>query len=87
MWIRSQDREDLIKANYFSVRGEKRLVGVKEIIVYQILASTETMNSADTWGSGYFIGTYKSNERCLDILDDIENALVEDKKIYYMPEI
>ena len=71
LWIRSQDKEDLKKAEHIGVFNEKIYVnGYEE--------------------NGYCIGTYKSKERALEVLDEIQNILIDYSKmsrvVYQMPE-
>ena len=55
LWIRSQDKEDLKKAEHIGVFNEKIYInGYEE--------------------NGYCIGTYKSKERALEVLDEIQEA-------------
>lgn len=58
LWIRSQNKKDLKKAEHIGVFNEKIYVnGYEE--------------------NGYCIGTYKSKERALEVLDEIQELLVE----------
>ena len=67
LWIRSQDREKLSKAEYLGVYQKKIYVdGYKE--------------------NGYCIGTYKTKERALEVLDEIQKDIIFGlKKVYEMP--
>lgn len=38
------------------------------------------------YGGGFVLGLYKSKERCLEIMDDICDAIENNQAIYYMPE-
>lgn len=53
LWVRSQNKEDLMKAENIGVFNEKIYVnGYEE--------------------NGYCIGTYKTKERALEVLDEIQ---------------
>ena len=54
LWIRSQNKEDLIKAGHIYIQDEFIRVADKENII---------------------IGVYKSKERALEVLDEIQNIL------------
>lgn len=63
MWIRSQDKKTLVKA-------DKLIIGYDtDEKVYEI------HNVYDS------LGTYKSKERALEVLDDIENKIMMNKVI------
>ena len=61
LWIRSQDRQELIKAN--------------EINVYQYDESAGLGNDWHIFVRDYEVGVYKSKKRALEILDTIQNML------------
>ena len=61
LWIRSQDRTKLIKAN--------------EINVYQYDESAGLGNDWHIFVRDYEVGVYKSKERALEVLDTIQNIL------------
>ena len=61
LWIRSQDKETLMKANYFEIeqRDKNFLIMARD-------------------GSPYFdqcLGLYKTKERALEVLDEIQRIL------------
>lgn len=62
LWIRSQDRECLIKIE--NVYIDKRDFGNDDIQYY---ISTGTLTK---------LGTYKSKERALEVLDEIQERLI-----------
>jgi len=73
IWIRSQDR--------------KKIINCKMIIYQDYLYSIEGGNS-DAVGQWWHLGSYASEERAIEILDEIcESFLLgETKTVYYMPE-
>ena len=62
LWIRSQDKEILVKANNLSIVLEQD--DTCEII--------NTFEEHQCWE----LGTYKSKERALEVLDEIQNILL-----------
>lgn len=67
MWIRSQDKKTLVKA-------DKLIIGYdKNEKVYEI------HNVYDS------LGTYKSKERALEVLDEIQSC-INNVNVYQMPE-
>lgn len=65
LWIRSQDKEKLIKENN---------------IHYSAILNKDHNISDDR----YILGTYKSKERALEILDEIQNYINGIKKDWNM---
>ena len=59
LWIRSQDRETLMKVNRIDIQN-------KSVICYD----------NDYHCNETYMGIYKSKERALEVLDEIENALL-----------
>lgn len=84
LWIRSQNKETLIKANDITIE--------QNMIIGYFDKDTEYE----------YLGTYKSKERALEVLDEIQDLLMnkvqehhinkfdvyngEDRKIYEMPK-
>ena len=60
LWIRSQDKLKLVKVNYVYVIENK----INSFSIY-----------GETIDSGPIIGTYKTKERALEVLDEIQNIL------------
>ena len=56
LWVRSQDKEDLMKAENIGVFNEKIYVNSYE-------------------ENGYCIGIYKTKERALEVLDEIQKYI------------
>ena len=56
LWIRSQDKKDLIKVDYIS---------------YEIAIEDKHI----LWYKSIDLGTYKTKERALEVLDEIQNML------------
>ena len=61
LWIRSQDRQELIKAN--------------EINVYQYDESAGLGNEWHIFVRDYEVGVYKTKERALKVLNEIQKIL------------
>lgn len=64
LWIRSQNKEQLLKPNklYVKILNEER---------YEILS-----------GEGFYVlGTYKTKERALEVLDEIQEVLMPKIKV------
>lgn len=64
MWIRSQDKMGLFKAIGFKIREHGFEDGTKEFI---ILSNDNLYN---------VLGTYKSKERAIEVLDEIQNKIM-----------
>ena len=58
LWIRSQDKKCLIKAN---------------IIEYETAAILKGSTDQDSWY--HTLGKYKTKERALEVLDEIQNKI------------
>lgn len=61
LWVRSQDKKTLMKANYFEIEQRDKN--------FLIMARN---------GDPYFdqcLGSYKTKERALELLDEIQNIL------------
>ena len=63
LWIRSQDKETLIKIENISIDSENYIIGN--------LISDDNKSICDYWRLGY----YKTKERALEVLDEIQNIL------------
>ena len=63
IWIRSQDRENLIKIENITIDNENYVLGN--------LVSDDNKGICDYWR----LGKYKTKERALEVLDDIHNVL------------
>ena len=86
MWVRTQDKMQLVKINEIHIKvDEDGFVGI------WVDDKKENLK--------YFLGTYKSKERALEVLDEIEKSiknyeldkswcsLTSDEIIYQMPEV
>ena len=62
MWIRSQDKELLVNVDKFNVAEED-------------YHHTFTINSAIGNSSYYELGEYKTKERAIEVLDEIQKAI------------
>lgn len=97
LWIRSQDREKLVKTKYIEIAHhysykdtqerfllsngsyEYRKVQKKDKYIKSVIISDEEVT----------LGTYKTEERALEVLDEIQNILIDYKEmsrvVYQMP--
>ena len=86
MWVRTQDKMQLVKINEIHIKvDEDGFVGI------WVDDKKESLK--------YFLGTYKSKERAIEVLDEIEESiknyeldkswcsLTSDEIIYQMPEV
>lgn len=73
LWIRSQDRKCLIKAN---------------ILEYELDANNKAIIKSTTDIDSWYhtMGKYKNKARALEVLDEIQNIL-QPRVIYHQPEI
>ena len=62
LWIRTQDRMRLVKANRLAIKGESKLVGLGDWYI------TESQNSLR-------YATYSTKERALEVLDEIQQTI------------
>lgn len=69
MWIRSQDKEKLIKAN--NMLFIREIVNAGYAIAYDLYNNDEFIN----------LGIYKSKEKAIEVLDDISKQLSMNKAI------
>ena len=63
LWVRSQDKETLIKIENISRDSENYIIGN--------LISDDNKSICDYWRLGH----YKTKERALEVLDEIQNIL------------
>lgn len=70
LWIRSQDKESLIQVDCLCI--EKNEIDKEEYIY----------SSFDIVQGCITLGTYKTKERAIEILDEIQNKLNEPKNSY-----
>ena len=85
MWIRSQNKECLLKCNTINIATEE---GTDGYIIFEYIGNNNYIN----------LGIYKSKERVLEVLDEIEEiikkhelyksqcSLTSNEIIYQMPE-
>ena len=78
IWVRRQNRDALVNANYFFIDAGNRVYG-------------DTDNS-DPIDYGFFLGEYDSEEEALAVLDMIQKAIQKIAKhpdhapVFQMPE-
>lgn len=70
MWFRSQCGEILVNAQYI------RIINYTGLMIVGVLGVTE---------EEFTLGTYNTTKRVLEVIDEIQNAIVENK-IYQLPE-
>lgn len=63
LWIRSQDRETLIRIENVSITNDSMVLGN--------LVSDDNKSACDYW----ILGQYKTKRRALEIIDEIENQI------------
>lgn len=67
LWIRSQDKTKLDKASGLYISG------CEDLRIFQVFKPTP--NKFYIHNGGYIYGEYKTKERCLEIVDEIQDAL------------
>ena len=79
MFIRSQDKTKLL---------DLECAGLSISPQYKPINEPNVKVKADIieYICGHSLGTYKSEERCLEIMDNICAAIEAGQAIYYMPE-
>lgn len=70
LWIRSQDKESLIKANNIYI-----ICNCPEMPSTSSYSLYNYNKLKESW-FGDFLGKYKTKERALEVLDDIEDKLI-----------
>ena len=65
LWIRSQDKETLIKIENISIDSENYIIGN--------LISDDNKSICDYWRLGH----YKTKERALEVLDEIQRLITD----------
>ncbi len=72
LWIRSQDKLKLLKANNITIKFE-----TEEVLM-------STYHTILIYNDDEVIGTYETQQRALEVLDEIQNYIIElDKAIIY----
>ena len=66
LWVRSQDKCNLVKVNQISLNYADNK---------QIIANCTPEPYANAGNYYEFLGIYKSKERALEVLDEIQNAI------------
>lgn len=74
LWIRSQDEMNLCKIKDLVIRENYNGYGDTDYVIQDI----------------YTMGTYKTKERALEVLDEIQNILIDysgmSRVVYQMPK-
>ena len=70
MWIRSQDKRILVNAN---------LIYLNNLFDDKVISANNEINKVD-------LGNYKSKERALEVLDDLQSKIIIGNIVYQMPE-
>lgn len=78
MWIRSQDKTQLIKCNRIARHRDISCENNEIMIVNRFNIRGETDDFEE-------LGRYTSRERCIEIINQIQTAIETNKKIYNMP--
>ena len=78
LWIRSQDKENILKIEHiYYYEGYDPIDGDGGFAAHEIWANKEEIE----------LGRYKTKERCIEIIDEIQSLLVRNNKVVYkMPE-
>lgn len=79
MFIRSQDRKKLLDLECAGLSISPYCKPINE-------PDKKVQVDIIEYICGHSLGTYKSEERCLEIMDDICAAIEDGESIYYMPE-
>ena len=81
MWIRSQDNKKLINVNEMWIKS-----GNEE---FSIMCNTQSISTSGGW----YIGTYKNEDRCIEILNHVQQEILDYKPeneypnvVFQMPE-
>lgn len=71
MWIRSQNKKELLNVNFVEVAG-------KEVCGYQHAIFIGDYSCNNEWGSNnkILLGKYETEERALEVLDEIHQNLI-----------
>ena len=81
LWIRSQDKMNLVKI---------RQINVNYIDNSQIIANYQPEMYENSGEYYELLGAYKSKERALEVLDEIQNILIDYKEmsrvVFQMPQ-
>ena len=73
LWIRTQNKTELTKVDSLGYKEYRNTQGKHNFYIY--------------CQNAYVLGEYKTKERCIEIIDEIQSLLVRnDKVIYEMPE-
>lgn len=75
LWIRSQDKEKLVKCNDIVIR---RFIDEDSLYSYQILGYFEKETEFE------ILGIYETKERVLEVLDEINNYKDKLEKAHFL---
>ena len=75
MWIRSQDKEQLVKCDNIVVKCKNAQIPLTDINRNKSREEIILENSKSLLTNDILLGTYKTHERALDILDEITNQM------------
>ena len=80
MWVRSQNKENIHQIQGFSFCTKQNIATYK--------VESATIMGMNLSGVEYSLGNYKSTERVLEVLDDIELTIRESNQntVYQMPK-
>ena len=102
LWVRSQDKDKLVKVNNIEIQHHYTYKEVVENYMPPNATRYENMQTRKVQKKDKYIksvimcneeislGTYKTKERALEVLDEIQNVLVDYKNmsrvVYEMPK-
>lgn len=76
LWIRSQDKDRLFRAENLYIDEFYQVVGYKT-------KEQKTISGMAIWHNEKIIAKYDTRERCLEILDEIQNLLFAPRQIVF----
>lgn len=82
LWIRSQDKERLIKIknietkhNYTEKEKQVKYLLENGSFTYRTELVKDKYIKSIVYGDGYWLGEYKTKERALEVLDEIQDLM------------
>lgn len=89
LWIRSQDKEQLIKADNVRVKHEYEQKKVNDNYGRTCAYINGKYNCSYVYTDSSWLGEFKTKERALEVLDEIQRHLVviNDNNSFYVYEM
>lgn len=81
LWIRSQDKEKLVKCNDITIRNKNVETTAEDILNNYKINGYEIVGYFDKETEYEILGSYATKERALEVLDDIQKILTPQKII------